>query len=500
MNHRCLLHVPRLRPAWVASAAWLLAIVFSIASFGTAAAADSPRPLKPAEPAEGPLALTKVETWAPHPQAAAACSKGENGQVTIAGNGTPTCCGGWQFVFAGVQAGQAYRLRTRVEHKDLQSAWDSLVAIVLWDQWKPNQTGTNNKLWNYFLPQAVADGTIDFGCVARAPEGAKCLTVRYILRWSQHGSSRWTAPQIEPTILQPKSPVKVCVVNALPKGKQRTEILPLAAGLGLPEDVAKSVELWGSLILEACRRKPQLVLTPEVVIGGKEPIEGSLAVPGPATKPFEKIARDHQVHLVLGMRERDGNALYNSAVLIGPSGKVEGVYRKVHLATSEGFSGILPGDRFPVFDTSIGRIGCMICMDTTVCESARLLALGGAELICFPIMGDLRASRWEPGSPVFNEDVWKAIMRTRAIDNQVCMVIARNGVQGSCVIDRKGDILAWNEGDQEVIEATLPAEDGYRVWNGGDFREVTFLLRRPHLYGIFSDQSSLGPLKPIPSK
>ena len=85
-------------------------------------------------------------------------------------------------------------------------------------------------------------------------------------------------------------------------------------------------------------------------------------------------------------------------------------------------------------------------------------------------------------------------MRTRAIDNQVCMVIARNNVQGSCIIDRKGDLLAWNEGDREMIFATLPGEDGYRLWNGGDFREVTFLLRRPHLYQAYSDPDNLGPL------
>jgi predicted amidohydrolase len=124
-----------------------------------------------------------------------------------------------------------------------------------------------------------------------------------------------------------------------------------------------------------------------------------------------------------------------------------------------------------------------------------MLALGGAAIVCMPIMGDLRADRYSPGPPVFNESRWKAIMRTRAIDNQVCMVVARNEALGSCIIDRKGDILAWNEGYQEFTTATLPAEDGYRTWDGGDFREVTYLLRRPHLYGAYSDVNNLGPLE-----
>jgi predicted amidohydrolase len=113
-------------------------------------------------------------------------------------------------------------------------------------------------------------------------------------------------------------------------------------------------------------------------------------------------------------------------------------------------------------------------------------------------MGDLRASRWTPGSPTFDESSWKAIMRTRAIDNQVCMVVARNAALGSCIINRKGDILAWNDGNQEVITATLPREDGFRLWNGGDFREVTFLLRRPDLYQAYTDRNNLGPLKASP--
>ena len=159
---------------------------------------------------------------------------------------------------------------------------------------------------------------------------------------------------------------------------------------------------------------------------------------------------------MLGLRQRDDKAVYNSAVLISADGKVQGVYHKVHLATGEDASGITPGDGFPVFPTPIGRIGCLICMDTMLSESSRMLALGGADIICMPIMGDLRADRFSPGQPIFNESRWKAIMRTRAIDNQVCMVVARNDVQGSCIIDRKGDILAWNEGDQEFTLRHAP--------------------------------------------
>jgi len=472
---------------------WGLAIAMAILSPGLtvgsrrdAGAAGNKNPA-------GPV-LTGCETWTPDSHATPLTQQVAENEVRIAGNGTETCCGGWQFYYAGVREGQAYRFRTRVRHEGLQNARDSLVAIVLWDHWDRNHAESNSKPWNYLCPKPVSADTLDFETVGVAPPGASMMTIRYTLRWTERGTSIWSAPQVEETTLPQRQAVKICVITETPQTRQRIKIRPFSQGLDLPPDVASAVDRWASLVEVACRRKPQLIVTPETAVSGRPLAEGSVAVPGPATRPFERLAREHQVHLILGVKERAGSAFYNSAVLLGPEGKILGVYRKVHLATSEGLNGTSPGNSFPVFDTSIGRIGCLICMDTTVSESARMLALQGADFICFPIMGDLRADRWSPGSPVFSEDRWKAIMRTRAIDNQVCMVVARNSAQGSCIIDRKGDILAWNEGEQEIIEATLPPNDGYRTWDGGDFREVTFLLRRPHLYGAYTDETGVKPL------
>ncbi len=438
------------------------------------------------------IELTRVETWTPHPGAAPVMRKAKGG-VGIAANGSRTCCGGWQFVLKGIRGGQGYRVRTRVRHEGVEHPRDCLQALACWGEWDPDQTSPR-KHWNYLLPVKLGAGQMDLEAVARAPKGTRVLTVRYVFRWATRGSTRWDAPQIEPFDIPERRPVKACVINATRQTRDRIKVQRFSRGLGLPEEIAGQVDLWASLARAACRRRPDLMVTPEIVISGQDRADGAVEVPGPATAPFQEIARDHGTHIVLGLKERDRDAVHNSAVLIAADGEVQGVYRKVHLATGEDISGAVPGDGFPVFQTPIGRIGCLICMDTTVCESARMLALNGADFICFSIMGDLRADRFSVGQPIFNESRWKAIMRTRAIDNQVCMVIARNDVQGSCIIDRKGDLLAWNEGDQEFTVAAVPMEDGYRVWGGGDFREVTFMLRRPHLYGIYSDESCLGPL------
>ena len=438
------------------------------------------------------LVLDRSETWTPDSHAAPHISRSPKDEYVVEGNGTHTCCGGWQFVYSGVRGGQAYRLRTKVRHQGLENTRDSLVAVMLWGTWKPDAARSGTKPWNYLIPKFTTPDSTDFEAVVKAPPDATVMTIRYAFRWSIHGKSQWSAPQIEETVAAERQPVRVCVVTQTRQTRERIAIERFSQGLDLPADIAESVDLWASLVKAACQRKPQLIVTPEVVVGGPRLVEGAVTVPGPATKPFERLAGEHRVHLILGLRERNGDAVYNSAVLIGPPGKVLGVYHKVHLATGEGLSGVSPGNSFPVFDTSIGRIGCQICMDTTVCESARMLALQGADFICFPVMGDLRADRWSPGWPIFSEDRWKAIMRTRAIDNQLCMVVARNSAQGSCIIDRKGDILAWNEGDQEIIEATVPGVDGYRMWDGGDFREITFLLRRPHLYQAYTDENRVG--------
>lgn len=442
-----------------------------------------------------PLKLETSQTWEPNKVAAPVTSRAAE-TVLIQGNGTPTCCGGWQFIYSGVRGGQTYRIRTSALCKAVEQPRDMLVPMIAWDRWGATSPETGQAAWNYLMPKPAAGDRIDFENTVTAPEGATMLTVRYTLRWTQKGATEWSLPQIEEAQTPQRKAVKICIITPPSRPKDRkTPVLPLSQGLGLPQDVAESVDLYGSLALEACKRKPDLILTPEIAIGGKNALTGSVEVPGPATRPFEKIAREHGVHLILGMRQREGGTFYNICALIGPEGKVEGIYRKVHLATSEGLSGLRAGDGFPVFNTKIGRIGCLICMDTMLAESARMLALGGADFVCLPIMGDLRADRWSPGPPIYSEDRWKALMRTRAIDNQLTMVIARNNAQGSCVIDRKGEILAWNEGEQEIIEATVPARDGYASWDGGDVRETTWMLRRPHMYGAFTEEYGLKALE-----
>ena len=208
-----------------------------------------------------------------------------------------------------------------------------------------------------------------------------------------------------------------------------------------------------------------------------------------------ELARRCGVHLLLGLLERDGDAVHNSAVLIGPDGTIVGKYRKVHLAVGgEMETGILPGDDFPVFDTAIGRVGCNICMDSSAAESSRMIGLHGADFLLLPLMGDHRA--WHPENHVWDPERFKGIMMTRAVDNQLCMVVAVNRARGSCIIDRTGHVLAWNDGDRPYVSATVVLNDGFRPANKGCYRSTNWMQRRPHAYSAFVDSDNLGGLLP----
>jgi predicted amidohydrolase len=98
---------------------------------------------------------------------------------------------------------------------------------------------------------------------------------------------------------------------------------------------------------------------------------------------LQKVCAERQFHIVTGFNERDGEKLFNTAVLIGPSGVV-GKYRKMHLFMDE--KDIFePGDLgLPVFDIGTCRIGLLICFDWIFPEVWRILALKGADIICHP--------------------------------------------------------------------------------------------------------------------
>jgi len=138
-------------------------------------------------------------------------------------------------------------------------------------------------------------------------------------------------------------------------------------------------------------------------------------VPGPVTEPVQDAARRLGVHVVLGTYERgpERGVVRNSAVLVGPSGDVLGVYWKTHPFCTEMRSRggwVTPGDETCVVDTALGRIGLIVCFDGDYPELSRITAVQGAEVIC------------RPSALLRSADIWELTNRARAYDNHVYVI------------------------------------------------------------------------------
>lgn len=167
-------------------------------------------------------------------------------------------------------------------------------------------------------------------------------------------------------------------------------------------------------VMQRLAGEAELVIFPECALTGycfeslEEGRQVAEAVPGPATEAFTETCRQLNMHVVFGMLERDGDAIYNAAVLVGPSGVV-GSYRKIHMPYLgiDRFANY--GNRpFEIFQVGDVRIGMLICYDVGFPEAPRILALQGADLIILP-------TNWPPGAECMSEHSIPA----RAMENSV---------------------------------------------------------------------------------
>jgi predicted amidohydrolase len=136
--------------------------------------------------------------------------------------------------------------------------------------------------------------------------------------------------------------------------------------------------------------RADLIVFPEgiTVVGtGKSYADVAETVPGPTTEKLGAFARSRKAWVAAGIYERDGRAVYNTAVLLDREGRLAGRYRKVYLPREEIERGLTPGSAYPVFETDFGRVGLMICYDVFFPDPARALAAQGADVIVLPIWG-----------------------------------------------------------------------------------------------------------------
>jgi N-carbamoylputrescine amidase len=168
----------------------------------------------------------------------------------------------------------------------------------------------------------------------------------------------------------------------------RQVAIGLAQVTGDPYASGRNRELTVAAAEQLFDRGAKLVVLPELVVSGyaadrERLLDVAEPLDGPAVAAWTELARRRDGWVAGGLCERDGDSLFNSAVLVGPEG-VELHYRKLHLFREEKLA-FEPGDLgLPVAELPFGKVGLCICYDLRFVETLRILALEGAEIVCVP--------------------------------------------------------------------------------------------------------------------
>ena len=209
-------------------------------------------------------------------------------------------------------------------------------------------------------------------------------------------------------------------------------------------------------------------------------------IPGPSTKFFGELAKQFSVVIVTSLFERRAAGLYhNTAVVLERDGSIAGTYRKMHIPDDPAYYEkfyFTPGDLgFHPIQTSVGRLGVMVCWDQWYPEAARLMALQGAELLIYPT-----AIGYESSDTLEEQQrqrrAWQTVQRGHAVANGLPVITVNrvglepdpsnqtNGIQfwgTSFVAGPQGEILyeaSANEEESIIVSLDLDHSEQVRRW------------------------------------
>ena len=206
-------------------------------------------------------------------------------------------------------------------------------------------------------------------------------------------------------------------------------------------------------------------------------------IPGPSTRFFGELAKEFGVVIVTSLFEKRAPGLYhNTAVVLEKDGSIAGTYRKMHIPDDPAYYEkfyFTPGDMgFHPIQTSVGRLGVMVCWDQWYPEAARLMALQGAELLIYPT-----AIGYEPSDTPEEQQrqrmAWQTVQRGHAVANGLPVIAVNrvgfepSGDSGilfwgtSFVVGPQGELIYEASTDEEesiIVELDLDHSEQVRRW------------------------------------
>ncbi len=388
---------------------------------------------------------------------------------------SPNSIGAWNATFA-VKAGTGCHIvaeaETEIIKNDFYTSCPGNDCMIILSWMVPGQQNPCQRDYVEFTDKPSdtnPHSTIRrFEQIFTVPEKSDSVKIECIFKW-RIGKAIFRNVRIEST--QVPAPRKVRLVAANPHTPQSTSI---EQNLAVMEETLKNIF--------KTVKNPDLILFAECFtdtgVSGPITTRAEQLPDGPTFQLLSRYARHYHVWIAANVHEVTPEKVYhNTSFLVDRKGKLAGIYRKVHLTSSEFQAGIIPGTELPVFQTDFGKIGFVICWDNWFSETAKILRLKGAEVLLFPLAGDGKESHWSK--------IWSA----RAIDSSIPILVAtQQSHLPSAIIDRDGQWLdetkekngfAWKELDLNDRTRSFWLSVGPSM---GDPYQLYKYERRPEVY------------------